>query len=288
MKKLLCLTTLLTLIFGTTQAFSENIMPISVIDETQATYETTSESFAGKVTDIAFAQDAGAVRIVIQDDSNGLIVNAHITDKVAKNNMLVSTSDVELGDFVTVFYETENLNVDEFGFDSLYEYDIIAVSDQSVLVATFDDNLLNDTEDVELIISAETVIVDNLGNRRIFTADDIKNKKVLVVYDYVMESFPAKINPSFVMVIEKYEAPADPIFSLRQVAENMGYNVAWQSNDEPILISNDKTDISVMVGESNILVNGEFISTNSAPILVNDSILIAEFYAELLDTHAEF
>ena len=58
---------------------------------------------------------------------------------------------------------------------------------------------------MKLNIGENTVIMNTKGEQRVFTAEDIKNKNVAVIYDVTTRSIPAQTTPLFVMILEDKE-----------------------------------------------------------------------------------
>ncbi|MDR2354775.1 MAG: copper amine oxidase N-terminal domain-containing protein [Clostridiales Family XIII bacterium] len=125
----------------------------------------------------------------------------------------------------------------------------------------FDENLLSSDGELKLIIGDDTLIGADTGERRVFTADDLKDKELIVFCDVVYTSLPAQTAPSFVLILTAApEAEAEPsdasatavseakYVGLRAAAEAKGYTVTWVSNAQPITLSKGDITVTVTIG----------------------------------------
>jgi hypothetical protein len=124
----------------------------------------------------------------------------------------------------------------------------------------FDENLLSGDGDLKLNVGADTPIGKDTGEKRAFTADDLKNQELIVFYDEVQTSLPAQTAPAFVLILsaapETAPAPPEPetavseasYAGLRAGAEAKGYTVIWVSNKQPITLTKGDVTATVTIG----------------------------------------
>ncbi|MDR2295514.1 MAG: copper amine oxidase N-terminal domain-containing protein [Clostridiales Family XIII bacterium] len=129
----------------------------------------------------------------------------------------------------------------------------------------FDENLLSSDGDLKLLVGESTPIQKDTGEKRVFTADDLKDKELIVFYDVVTESLPAQTAPSFVLILtpapseaapseaEPADGPATAVaevkyVGLRAAAEAKGYTVTWVSNAQPITLHKGDITATVTIG----------------------------------------
>lgn len=108
-----------------------------------------------------------------------------------------------------------------------------------------DKDFLNENKDVVIHLSDKTVITNLSGTK--LKAEDVPNKDIVFFYEVVLESYPAQIGPSKVIVLEydeetphkevqeiinadHYEINGVKMIPLRIVAEQLGYKVESTGN----------------------------------------------------------
>ena len=169
----------------------------------------------------------------------------------------------------------------------------------SVLVSKFDEELLNDKGDLYLLVSEKTEIVDTKGNK--MTKDDIKNRDLVIFYSIVLESYPAQTGPEKIVVLPKEEEVEEPVetkevilskdslfvndkgvtmIPLRFVAEELGYEVKWNSEDRSVEILRGPQWSLITIGQDNYNFARMHIELGTAPVIVNDHTFVPLNFAE--------
>ena len=160
----------------------------------------------GEITEIDTTKYG--TRILVGDYSNGIFFNLQPKVVVLDANTLSlkSQEDLKEGMEVTVIYPKNSpmaLSLPPMSSSAVLV--IINSPKNSVEVGYFDDNLVNEANTLKLNIGENTVIMNTKGEQRVFTAEDIKNKNVAVIYDVTTRSIPAQTTPLFVMILEDKE-----------------------------------------------------------------------------------
>ena len=189
-------------------------------------------------------------------------------------------------------------------------------------VSIYDSELVNAENTLALKnVDEDSKIYDLQGSKVRYSADDLKEKELLVVYDVSTKSLPAQTTPKAVVILtaqedEKEEeteskekstdkseettdaaelVPSTPVeeaseasdkgpaeFGLRAYAEEKGYEVSWTANDKPVILSKGDDTISVSVGSKEIIVNGENKTLYADTKLNGDKIFVSGDFSEYL------
>ena len=123
-----------------------------------------------------------------------------------------------------------------------YSPDVVIVQAENsspAEIQTFNDKLLNEKGDIVINVTDETVIHDLDG--KTLSKNEIVDKEVLIFYNMILESYPARISPLKILVLEKeqsniekaiaianedfYEVDGVTMIPLRRVAEQLGFQV---------------------------------------------------------------
>ncbi|MCF6465939.1 peptidoglycan-binding protein [Clostridium sp. Cult2] len=74
------------------------------------------------------------------------------------------------------------------------------------------------------------------------------------------------------------------MWPLREITEQLGYQVDWNGNDRSITLSKESQAIKLKIGESKVDVNGEIVELISTPVLNESKTFIpVEFFSNALD-----
>lgn len=125
-----------------------------------------------------------------------------------------------------------------------YSPDVIIVqSDElgTVKLDKFDEKYLNEDQDLIIHFGKDTVLTDLAGKE--ITKEEIINQNVLIFYDVVLESYPAQVYPSKIILLKKIDEKSNiekayriakedyyivggvKMVPLRLIAEQLGYQV---------------------------------------------------------------
>lgn len=161
---------------------------------------------------------------------------------------------------------------------------LINSPDKQVEVAYFDRDLVNEENTLMLNVSEETMIQNSRGERRVFTAEDIKNQDAIVIYTRSTRSIPAQTNPEYVLILcdqeEQEPEGTSNYLTVREVAAQLGYEVKWDNTNKTVYLFDEDHEAWLTVGEKSFLYNGKEISINKAIKLEENVVYVP---AELLD-----
>lgn len=156
----------------------------------------------------------------------------------------------------------------------------------------FDENLVNEENTLALNIGEQTVIMNNVGERRVFTAEDIKNKNAMVVYGVTTRSIPAQTVPSFVLIMEErlgeeqttenndMAKKAITYRSIRQIGEINGYEVVWDNKNKIVICNGNDEEYKFTVGSNKYSYNDSERELEKPIIFENGRAMIADFVLE--------
>ena len=165
---------------------------------------------------------------------------------------------------------------------------IIHSQTENAQMGYFNEDLINEENTLALNISEQTVIMNNLGERRVFTAEDIKNKNAMVVYSITTRSIPAQTTPSFVLIMEAGLEEVQPIEnddieknhttyrSMRQVAEVNGFEVTWDNKNKVVICNRNDEEYKFAVGSNKYFYNSDEKALEKPIILEDGKVMIAD------------
>lgn len=230
----------------------------------------------GKVSELK--NDKNGYSMLVGDYMNGVIFKMQSSIQVfdATTLKFVSVADIKEGmDVTVVMPKNAPMTLSLPGMSSSALVVVINDSNKSMEVSYFDETLTNEGNSLALNIAEDTVITNNVGMKKRFVADDIKNKNAIVLYDITTRSLPAQTTPHFVMIIEdevKVETEVetnvekaqdeaavqkDEYIALRQLANDHTYDVKWIKETKTVVLTKENQELKFKVGESQYTHNGE-------------------------------
>jgi hypothetical protein len=220
-----------------------------------------SALIAGEVTKLT--KGDGTVGITLDDGKDGIVLNISdlrfAYDQKAK--AYASLDDVEEGMRIAAVLPKNAPLALSAPPQTGAVFGLLLNSDAGTSkLDVFDEDLVSGDGELKLIIGESTLIQKDTGEKRVFTAEDLKNQELIVFYDVVLESLPAQTTPSFVLILTEAPeaAPADEVASetaatveyvgLRAAAEAKGYTVTWVSKTQPITLRKGDITVTVTIG----------------------------------------
>lgn len=147
----------------------------------------------------------------------------------------------------------------------------------NVEVADFDDEL--SSKYLKLNMDENVIIQDIKGSRKMFTADDIKGHKAIVLYGASTRSIPAQTTPSMVIILDGAEdipeitvIPETESVPLRATLEKMGYTVEWTANNAPIVVEKDGVSVSLEIGKNTVVKEGDMAFELTSAVEFKDGV----------------
>ncbi len=198
-------------------------------------------------------------------------------------------ADIKAGDFVSVVYDEAAPTTKSLPGMSTGAMAVVINAEAGAVTFGFFNEELTDAENtLKLNVGETTVITDLEGSKVAYSAEDLKNKELLVLHTISTMSIPAQTNPELVMIFPAHEVapevPAGPLedVALRATAQEAGFRVVWIANDAPISVIKDEKIIEVTIGSDAIKVNGEEAKLPHAVALVDGVTMICGEFAEFL------
>ena len=140
---------------------------------------------------------------------------------------------------------------------------LVNSENKQVEVGYFNQDLVNETNTLQLNIGKNTCIQNNKGERKRFIAADIANKDAIVIYTTSTRSIPAQTTPEYVMILdlvnsvledktigaeEISEATQVTYRPIREVAETLGYEVEWNHDTKTAILIKEDEKIEIISG----------------------------------------
>ncbi len=270
--------------------------------ETEATMAVSYITEVGKVVEVEDTEDGNKV-VTIENKDGGLrfvvAPTTVIVDRVSKGVITVDklTKDMQ----VSVVYDASS----PVGM-SMPPYlgnvgAVIANADKgNVSVGTFNDELVNEKEKLQLNVAKETKVLTTLGTKSILGAEDIKGKNAVVFYDATTKSIPAQTTPDLVLLLEQQdvqqmemedvnvaeEPQAKEVkevksVALRESAVAKGYTVTWKGKTEPVVLEKDGKVSKITLGSKDYVIEDDMVLTASMAAELKDGVLYVS--SEVMD-----
>ncbi|NLY21175.1 MAG: copper amine oxidase N-terminal domain-containing protein [Tissierellia bacterium] len=187
--------------------------------------------------------------------------NVHLEDETIiiddSNMKILDRNDVKHDELVSIYYSKYSLNpIAEKPYYIFPELVVVHRSENLTLSSydVFDNSILSGNNDLRLNIKKDTPIYNLKGE--LVDVNAIKNQKLLVLYDMVLESYPAQTTPLCVFLINDilvldrviingeeivlknniYYNQIRPMIPVREIAEKLGFKVEWDKNNQNVTI----------------------------------------------------
>lgn len=252
----------------------------------------------GEITELDTTKDG--TRILVGDYNNGIFFNLQPKVPVLDANTLSfkSQKDLQEGMEVTVIYPKNSpMALSQPPMSSSAVLVIINSPKNSIEVAYFDENLVNEANTLKLNIGENTVIMNIKGERRVFTADDIKNKNAAVIYDVTTRSIPAQTTPLFVMILDDEKVASEELINenseketevtanykaLRELATDLQYEISWDNENKQATLTKGELEVTFKIGESKCAINNQVQTLQQVNKIHAGSVLVSDEIAHLL------
>jgi len=147
---------------------------------------------------------------------------------------------------------------------------IIVNGDKFVAVDKFDGKLIGSS--FAISIGENNKIIDVRGTKQIISQEDIIGHECLIIFGASTKSIPAQTTPDIIVVLDNAK-PDDTIevksVALRRTFEELGYEIPWESNDKPIIITNGTVSAEITVGKDTITIGKDIKELSSIVKIVN-------------------
>ena len=312
MKKNVLLFTLVgSMVFGTA-AYAADVVAVPVQAEEAGTAQAQSQEetqinygiYTGKIASLD--EGTEGYRTVLLESDDGLVLRANLSSSVvlydaANPTEVLTVSDLAEGDEVTVLVPANApMTLSLPPMVSEVTAVVRHSSEGNFAISTFDENLYGKEANLVLNLSEDTVICSVHNDRRLYTADDVKNSTALVFYTVTTRSLPPQTTPSMVVLLETADMAsaqttdtaqmeqaiqsrdAAEMIPLRSTVEEAGFTVEWTANDAPVTISKDGVTIVVRQGSNVVSKNGQETTLPQATTLNDGVMMVAAELEDLL------
>lgn len=280
---LLSVTLLTTIAFAQTPDTQTPILISAPIQDAL----TQNKLVSGTVSDIKMHKDS--YTITIENDDMGMVfsVSPHIFIIDQNTKKYTQIEEIKVGTKLTAIIDKmAPMTLSIPPMTSGVAGFILNSDVGSVDLSVYNDKLVNVENTLALKINKDTTIVSENGAKRLYTADDLKQKECLVLYSISTRSIPAQTTPEFVMIMNEKEKTDDYV-PLRSFAEEKGYSVSWTANDKPIQLKKENITISISIGKTGFEYTTEENANSAkemefAPKLENGVTLVPESFIDSL------
>lgn len=303
------------------------------------TENTANQEAAKDKTDLTNNQDSLLQPVVQEEPESRFVENRgtirEVTDKEGNRQVVLSKSGTKTEELIlfnisdeTLVYDISTQEVTEFSKLSkdaeiivfsranapvgtslpplMSSYAIFAVSPKEeakfVTVDFFNEKGLNAGNTLKLNVSQATKIVDLEG--KTLTAEDIKNKNLIVFYDATTKSLPPQTSPSKIIVLndDKVEEPKEngisdiisaldksdiqeiegvKYIALANVARKAGFDVEWKDDTKTVSVLKDKMTIyTITIGNKEYGYYKALRTLESAPRIIDSRTFIESSFFE--------
>lgn len=275
-------------------------------------YELEYIKYTGKIVE----RDENQSNSILVKDNEEDLMNGevyHINENViildGKTKNIVNRDELKVGITVTT-YTHKNTPV-ALSLPAQRTPDVIVINEDEdsgfIEVSKFDEELVNAENKLKLLISEDTIIVDEAGEK--VEKEDLANKDLIVFYTESTRSIPAQTTAEKIIILnEEEEVMIDErdetevveeeiqeirvidmleinnkeinlekevygneegvvMIPLRQIAEELGYEVKWNNETRSVELTKDVQWTSVTIGEDSYNFAKMIIKLGAAPEL---------------------
>ena len=281
----------------------------SVVMEQEAdTVETVEQASnvcvkSGEVSEVNKVEDAYEILVGSKIEGTRFIVKPNTQVINVETLQFMDVSEIKVGMKLEVVLNKNTPMTMSLPAICTEQVAILVSSEKKqVEVGYFNEELINEANTLKLNIEKDTMIQNDKGERRIFDAEDIKNKDAIVIYTTTTRSIPAQTTPEFVMILDlqneatqegqtteevKSEAEAktavvDAYQSVREVADTLGYEVKWDNETKTATLTKEDQVLQVTVGEKQYICNEQVYTIEEAAKLHENTLYIPKMVVAAL------
>lgn len=289
---------------------------IEVINERQEQMKEYIE-YRGKIVEAIKDEKINSIFVKDneEDPMNGEVY--HITDKViildAENKKIVDGKDLKKGMTVTTYNHKNTPVTLSIPAQSVPSVIVINQDEDTgfIDVDKFDEELVNTENTLKVILSEETIMIDQAGKE--VKEDDLKNRDLIVFYSASTKSIPAQVVAEKIILIKEKEEPVDEdqikeikvldkilldgkeiklekelynneeemaMIPLRQISEALGYEVEWKNETRSVELKKGAQWTSLTIGEDNYNFAKMLVKLGAAPELKDATTFVPVTFLE--------
>ena len=323
-----CLTLTPLMVSANNEKEVVDIVPISVEVINEKPEELVAEytSYTGKIVEITEKEDL--ISILIKDSEeefSGEVLHLDkdviILNSKTKENMKIE--DLKEGMEVTRYAHKETPML--LSLPGQLNPNVIIVNEEDagfVNVSKFNEELVNVEKTLKLLIDEETIMVNEAGEE--VEEKDLKNKDLIVFYSASTKSIPAQTTAEKIILMDEKEAIVEEdeeveesnkgevlnkivinekeitlekelyskdgmiMIPLRQIAEELGYEVTWNNESRTAELTKEAQWTAVTIGEDNYNFAKMIVKLGMAPVINDSSTFVPyTFLEEVLKVNLE-
>ena len=305
-----------------------DMLPISaeVINEKPEELVAEYDEYTGKIVEITEKEEL--ISILVKDSEeefNGEVLHLNkdviILNSKTKENMKME--DLKEGMKVTRFAHKNTPVL--LSMPGQLTPQVIIVNEEdtgSVNVSKFNEDLVNSENTLKLLISEETIMINEAGEE--VEEEDLKDRDLIVFYSVATRSIPAQTTAEKIILMDEKEAMVEEdeeveelneikvlnkmeinekeitlekgIYSkdgmfmipLRQIAEELGYKVTWNNETRTAELTKGAQWTAVTIGEDNYNFAKMLVKLGIAPEIKEGSTFVPfTFLEEVLKVNLE-
>lgn len=291
-----------------------DIVPISapIIME-----ESNYTNFQGEIIEITEGEDSFSIRVSSDktDPYNGMVF--HISkDTIILNDETKDFQDkdkLEKGQVVSAYYGKNTPMT--MSIPAQLTPDVIVVKESenpaTIHISNFNEDLVSSDNKLKLNLSEDTIIVDENGNK--VEKEDIANNDLIVFYTISTRSIPAQTTPEKIVVMDQeeenvvsvldkvvinekeiqlekvlYESEGFTMVPLRQITEELGYEVKWNNETATAEVIKGAQWTAVTIGEDNYSFAKMLVKLGKVPEIKDSSTYVPlNFLEEVIQASVE-
>lgn len=284
---------------ATLMANEQNVVVTSQEQQIEKENETKNAYITetGKVTEIY--EEDGSYQILVGTLQEGIIYRLNNGEVIidAKTLTYLTADQIKEGMSVTVVVPKNSPIALSLPAISSSQVAVIVNSEDTFINQDyFNEELVNESNNLALNLDKSVRILSTTGEKRIFTADDIKNQNAIVFYTSSTRSIPAQTTPKMVLILPSEEEMVEDIneesversikpktyISVREWANAHQYQIKWIAKTKTVELANEANTISLTVGKTQFTHNGTLKELSSAVKFENGKVCIPEDFANLL------
>ena len=269
----------------------EDVQPIK---ETKSMYVTRS----GKVTNVN--EENGTYKILVGSEMDGtrFIVQSDTPIIDVETLGMLQREDIKEGMQVTVVLNKNTpMTMSIPPIISRQAAILVNSNSKNVEVSYFDETLTNETNTLKLNIDESTIIQNSRGEKRVFTAEDIKGQNAIVIYTISTRSIPAQTTPEYVVILNdneegkieetpetegSQELEGEAWIPVREMAAKFGYEVEWEHATKSVQLTKEDESIYLTAGKKQYSYNKETRELNEGVKLEENIVYVPEELLEVI------
>lgn len=252
----------------------------------------------GKVTEIN--EEDGTYQILVGNPQQGTIYRLNNGEVIidAKTLNYLTAEQIKEGMSVTVVVPKNSPVALSLPAISSSQVAVIVNSEDTFINEDyFNEELVNESNNLALNLDKSVRILSATGEKRIFTADDVKNQNAIVFYTSSTRSIPAQTTPKMVLILPSEEETVEEIVNeemsqeditlktyvpVRELAQAHQYQVKWLPKTKIVELTNKTNTISLTIGKSECSYNGSLKQLSSEVKFENQKVYVPEDFSKLL------